>query len=601
MIEFLIKMRDMASPVIKKFADTGQNSFGKVGEAMSKLSGRFNALGMNISQIDERLTHLQRIRAISFDSSQIRRINSEIDQLQNKKNRLEGGSRGGLGSMFRTGLALAGIGSLAYLGKDIMQAGISRQMDLTALQTLVGKTAGGNLNNKLIDFSIKSPYGGEVMNEGKLLAGSGVGAGKIPHLIQMMGDIALADKERMKSLALGFAEANTRGNLNGQVERMFIQGGLFNPIEQLHKMTGKSNEALKKDMQKGKISIDMLTQAMEYATGPLGRWHNAMKNAMETPAGKWTAFVGTVSVLAGNIGLKLLPALGGLTNVFNWIIEHGMAVAIGIGAMTAAWAAYTVVTKGAAIWSAILEAFTSPWLAIAGIGIATAAVAATFMDNSDAMANSAIGAANKIDAANKKITSSTDAMALKLKGLNEEKGGFWSGIGDWLGEAFKDIWYFIQKLIINIAEIGREIGQLFIGLGQVGQGNVVVGWQNIKKALIGVDPLNHFMDNLEARHDLHKKLRAAGKNDDGTPLDGVTGAGIPGGGAGTGGGGTLGGDTTDKITGGGVRNITINVMKPFADKVEIHSVNLKEGVQEIEEIFRDMFLRITNSAATAMS
>ena len=592
MIEFLVKLKDMASGPMQKFAATGQNSFNKIGESMAKVSGRFNTLGMNISQIDAKLSQLQKTRAISFDTSQIRRINSEIDQLQNKKNRLEGSTVGGLGSIFRTGLALAGIGSLAYLGKDIMQAGIQRQMDLTALTTLVGKTAGGDLNNKLIDFSIKSPYGGEVMNEGKLLAGSGVGAGKIPHLIQMMGDIALADKERMKSLALGFAEANTRGNLNGQVERMFIQGGLFNPIEQLHKMSGKSNDALKKDMQKGKISIDMLTKAMEYATGPMGRWHNAMKNAMDTPAGKWTAFVGTVSVLAGNIGTKLLPALGHLTDFLNWIVAHGSEIGAAIGAMTIAWTGYTIVTKWAAISTALLEAAAYwPLLVIGGV----AAAIAYLVGKNTEYGNSATNTANDVDTAWNKMFHATVIASDKIKGAVTVQTS-------WL-ETFL---YGINDIWLRIEDVFEKIGNAAASSADKGKKGFAGWWSAVRNfggALTGDTDASKKRHALEIQRDWHMAMLSRGLQDDGkTPL----GAGVPGapGAGGTGGGaggGTLGGDTTDKITGGGVRNITINVMKPFTDKVEIHSVNLKEGVQEIEEIFRDMFLRITNSAATAMS
>jgi hypothetical protein len=59
-------------------------------------------------------------------------------------------------------------------------------------------------------------------------------------------------------------------------------------------------------------------------------------------------------------------------------------------------------------------------------------------------------------------------------------------------------------------------------------------------------------------------------------------------------------EAKDKIIGCGVRSITINVAK-FQDKTEIHTTTMKEGVHEIEEQIRNMFLRIVNSAATAIS
>ena len=149
---------------------------------------------------------------MSIDSSQIKRINGEIDRLQSKKDKLTNSGTsygGGLSSFFRTGLALAGVGSIAYLGKDIMQAGIERQMNLTALQTLVGKSPGNMLNSQLLDYAKRSIYGSEVFNEGKIMAASGVKANNIMPIMRMIGDIGMGNKDRMQSLALAFSEAST--------------------------------------------------------------------------------------------------------------------------------------------------------------------------------------------------------------------------------------------------------------------------------------------------------------------------------------------------------------------------------------------------------
>ncbi len=86
-----------------------------------------------------------------------------------------------------------------------MQAGIRRQLDLTAMQTMVGAVPGAALNKSLLDYSLHSTYGPEVMTGGKMMVGSGVNTGAIPHLIKMMGDVAQGDPERLKSLMLALA------------------------------------------------------------------------------------------------------------------------------------------------------------------------------------------------------------------------------------------------------------------------------------------------------------------------------------------------------------------------------------------------------------
>src|SRR5260221_1690656 len=259
MVEFLVRMKDMASGPLQKLGSTGQSSFSKIEASISKLQGKFNTLGMNINQLDAKLESLKKTRSISFDSGQIRRINKEIDALQSKKDRLEGGSRsaGLLGGMLGLGGAFAAFGFL----KQAVGAGIDRQMDLTSLQTLWGKDQGLKVNKQLIDFAQKSIYGNEVFNEGKLMAGSGVKAQNIMPVLSMIGDLALGKKDRMQSIALAFSEANSTGYLTGRQELM-MRTALFNPLESLSKITGKSGADLKKDMEKGKIGIDLLVKAM---------------------------------------------------------------------------------------------------------------------------------------------------------------------------------------------------------------------------------------------------------------------------------------------------------------------------------------------------
>lgn len=544
---------------------TGQSSFTKIEAAITKVQGKFTTLGMNISQIDAKLESLRKTREISFDSRQIRRINSEIDQLQNKKNRLEGGSRGSgmLGSIIKGAMLFGGLA----VGKDIMQAGMGRQMDLTALQTLVGTGPGNQLNAQLIKFAKDSIYGNEVFNEGKLMAGSGVKAGNIMPIMSMIGDLAMGDKERMKSLALAFSEANSTGYLTGRQELM-MRTALFNPLESMQKMTGRSGGDLKKDMEKGKISIDMLVKSMEYATGPMGRWHNMMQKMQQTPAGKWIAFTGTVQTLAGTIGLALLPALGHVTDFLTLLVNNVpalYAIAAGIGAMTLAWIGYTAWVERAAIWEGIL-AVAAYWpLALVGLIVG----ALTYLSTStESYGDSTMKTAGNV----------TTAFDIMRRGL-------------------ETLVYWAQYAWLTVADVYQRINRVVTASSP---GDV---WRAIKGFGDDTDASKK-RNALRLAHDWHTAMDNSGFDDDGKKKKGMSPAGIMGAGAYQFGGGTDGkltGETGGSITGGGVRNITININKSFTDKIEVHSVNLKEGLHEVEEMVRDMFLRVTNSAASAMS
>ena len=575
-VEFVVKLKDMASGPLQKLQQTGTSSFTKIQQSMDKLSGRSNTLKQNINDLDAQIDKLKRARAISLDGSQIDRINKQLTEVEAKKERLEGRrTGGGLGSFFRTGLAIAGIGSMAFLGKDIMQAGIERQMNSTALQTLLGQAPGTMLNNQLLDFAKRSIYGNEVFTEGKLMAGSGIKAGNIMPVMKMIGDIAMGDKERMKSLALAFSEASTRGSLNGMNERMFLQGGLFNPLEQLHKMTGRSLPALKKDMSQGKISIDDLVKSMQYATGPMGRWHDMMQKMQETPAGKWTAFTGTVRTLAGTIGLELLPALGGLVDILQGIVGNPDAlylIANGIGAITAAWGIYSIATNWAAIQTGILEA-VAMWPVALAAGI--------------------LGGILWLCTGNDTLAGNTETTAQRIANASSLIRDSWTNTG-----------YVLETALLGIMSVFERVYN-FMGAfaHRKGAWKALTGDTDadIRLAKIKADHDQAKWDELDAKNGFVQIDKKTGKPVKTAPsaldvLMGYKGYNFDG----KGGGAAPAGDTSKAISGGGVRNIYINVAK-FQDKTEIHTSSFKESVAEVERTLEDMFLRIVNSGASALS
>ena len=72
--------------------------------------------------------------------------------------------------------------------------------------------------------------------------------------LKNIGDIALGDKQKMQSLALAFAQMSSTGKLTGQDLMQMVNAG-FNPLQEISKQTGKSVAELKKEMERGAISV----------------------------------------------------------------------------------------------------------------------------------------------------------------------------------------------------------------------------------------------------------------------------------------------------------------------------------------------------------
>lgn len=90
--------------------------------------------------------------------------------------------------------------------------------------------------------------------------------------IKALGDIAMGDRNKLNSLTLAFSQMTASGRLMGQDLLQMINAG-FNPLSEISRKTGKSIGVLKEEMEKGKISAEMVTQAFYSATQAGGQFH----------------------------------------------------------------------------------------------------------------------------------------------------------------------------------------------------------------------------------------------------------------------------------------------------------------------------------------
>lgn len=184
----------------------------------------------------------------------------------------------------------------------------------------------------------KSPLSGaDYANAGKTLMAFGVGAEKTLPILKNLADVSMGNSERFASLALAFAQTQAAGRLMGQEVLQFVNAG-FNPLQQISKKTGRSMVELKKAMEDGAISSDMVTQAFKEATSAGGLFYQAIQKGAATTEGKIAKFRDTIDTLkisfgtGMNQGLKVaLDAMGSALPQFEAkfaAIGKGLGVAI---------------------------------------------------------------------------------------------------------------------------------------------------------------------------------------------------------------------------------------------------------------------------------
>ncbi|MDR2147721.1 MAG: tape measure protein [Tannerella sp.] len=243
-----------------------------------------------------------------------------VDDLGKSANNLNKVNVGGFLSSIGKIAGVLGVGVL--LGKTI-KTGMEQEMRNTSFEVLFG---GVDNAKKMIDeisgYAAKSPYGKVGLSEAtQMMAGYQIAQEKIIPNLKMIGDIAMGNEDKFKSLSLSFAQTSSAGKLTGENLNQMINAG-FNPLSEMAKTTGKSISQLKVEMEKGAISTEMVTAAFQSATGPGGLYYDMVNRINNTVGGQWAAAQESIaekllSLYNNVLQPVLLPAL----KQFNQFLE----------------------------------------------------------------------------------------------------------------------------------------------------------------------------------------------------------------------------------------------------------------------------------------
>lgn len=224
-----------------------------------------------------------------------------------------------LGTMLTDGIKMAGQEAVNQV-KSILSAGLDVSKLKAEFGVLAGKETGEALFGDLNKWIGESVFGTEQFANAKLLLSYGINARQIMPDLKMLGDVAMGDAEKMKSLALVFGQTTAAGKLMGGDLNQYIQAG-FNPLMEMSRTTGKSFAQLKEEMSDGAISADMVHKAFISATSSGGLFHNMLKDIGDTPFGKLQAMQGNIDMAKAQLGEALLPAMSGFMDAMKPLID----------------------------------------------------------------------------------------------------------------------------------------------------------------------------------------------------------------------------------------------------------------------------------------
>ena len=278
----------------------------------SKAQREFEALDVTTSKYNQTLKNTQNTANSSKSA-----LSSYGNQLKANKTSAGGfdnalGSLGGsLGSL--KGLTVAAAAGFAAMklkdyGQYALQTAASFEQLAISFRVMTGSAqTGQELTDAIIKLGAETPMTAQQLSKtAQLLLSFGESAENIIPDLKLLGDITGGEVNRFNMLALAFAQVGANGKLMGQDLLQMVNAG-FNPLQIMSQTTGKSMGELRKEMEEGRISFQMVAQAMRDAASEGGRYFGLMEQQSQSLNGLLSTMGDTWEQVAKNIGDLFLP------------------------------------------------------------------------------------------------------------------------------------------------------------------------------------------------------------------------------------------------------------------------------------------------------
>lgn len=248
-------------------------------------------------------------------TSQMAQVNRDLAELKAKvqgadkpiQDMSAGFSKLGVAAGIGIGAVIAGFAKLTTSG---IKAAAAYEKQSVAFGVMLGSASKATAMLKEIqEFAAATPLQGAALQQNALLLlNFGAAAEEIMPTLRMLGDVSGGDQQKLDSLTLAFAQMSSAGRLMGQDLLQMINAG-FNPLQIISEKTGKSMAQLKKEMEQGAISSEMVKQAFRDATSEGGRFYQMLEKQSQTLSGMWSTFQDIGDIAVRTFGQQLAPVM----------------------------------------------------------------------------------------------------------------------------------------------------------------------------------------------------------------------------------------------------------------------------------------------------
>ena len=609
-IEFVLRMKDMMSSNITKVSSSSQSAFNRMSKSADHVTGRNKILGMSFNELQTKIRDVESTISRSTIPSQISAARRELAALQSQSARHSGNVNGSSGS--GSGVGIGGIavgsmmGNLATSAISAIGSGISsmitgsmeKETAIAGMSTFIGKKGATNAYSNIQKDAEATPFDTAsllVVNRSLISAGLNAQKARIDSMNLANAIVAVGgSNDTLVRMAANMQQIKTVGKATAMDIRQFGIAGI-NIYEMLARSTGKNiNEVKEMD-----VTYEQLSKAMGLAAGKGGIYQNALNNAMNTQAGKWSNLKESITNRLTAIGDAFSPVTNKVMDLgaqfakagdyiirfANWLNSGSTSSGIFIVALatiTAGFITYQAIMGGVALWTGIVTA--AQWLLNAAmtanpIGIVVVALGA--------LIGGLAMAYNKFDG----FRAMVDGVWASLKQVGSNIMGMFTKLPDMIIKAF-------TQIPSAIAQVFSGVGDLFTAIFSGNFSAIPKILKSIGGGLIKSNPISGFASEVyteatkgvsgayakaRAKSLLDSKQSKAKTISDSSPLGsaGVLAASNEASGKAAG----------DTVAGAGPKVVNITVGK-FFDNLQFTTMNAGESANEIERVVMECFARV---------
>lgn len=237
--------------------------------------------------------------------------------------------------------AVFGAQTLAQFTRQIVNVRGEIQMLESSFEVLLGGKSGvASFMKELKQFAVDSPLSlTGVANAAQMMAAFGVESENLIPVIKQLGDISMGNEEKFRSLALAYSQMTSAGKVLSQDLRQMATAG-FNPLNEIARATGKSIQEVTEDMDKGKISVEMVANAFKSATAEGGKFYGMTQKQAEGIKGLQAQIEGAAQEMFNDLGKMSEGFITGTYQMTKSLIENYDKIGRALGTIITTYGAY---------------------------------------------------------------------------------------------------------------------------------------------------------------------------------------------------------------------------------------------------------------------